>query len=113
MSEPAKASSAQSTPTSSPDVRSAGCFCAAASGSPCTPDGDHLDRYVRAAKHGTIDREALKQAVGRLAVIAPQAVVPTATQGREGVKPADGAVRSIGQKAAANDRKERELEAGA
>jgi hypothetical protein len=92
-------------------VRSADCVCEAASGEPCTPDGDHLDRYVRAAQQGSIARQTLKAAVSRLEVIAPQAVVPssTTTAGREGVQPGGRVVLGIGKMAV----RDRELEAGA
>lgn len=96
-------------------VRSADCLCEAAIGASCTPEGDHLDRYVRAAQQGRIARETLKQAVGRLAVIAPQAVVPssTTTADREGMGSADRIGRHAGKTAVADARRDRELEAGA
>ena len=92
-------------------VHSADCACHADSGSPCTPEGNHLDRYVRAAQQGKIARETLKQAVGRLAVIAPQAIVPSSTTNadREGMGSTDRIVRNIFKTAV----KDRELEAGA
>src|SRR5438128_928645 len=96
MSERDKASSATTVPQSSPPgVRSVGCVCEAASGSACRPDGDHLDRYVRAAKQGTIDRETLKQAVAGLTVVAPQTIVPSSTRtaDKDGLKSAERVVR--------------------
>jgi hypothetical protein len=104
MSDPASTSSAASV------VRSTECVCDAASGSPCTPYGDHLDGYVRAAKQGTIDRETLKQAVAGLTVIAPQAIVPSPSSAdREGKQPADKVVRGHLQLVPSA---ERDIEAG-
>lgn len=96
-------------------VRSAACVCEAASGSPCTPEGDHLDRYVRAAQQGRIARQTLKAAVSRLEVIAPQTIVPSAARNadREGMRPTDRVVHGIDRTAVTDARKDRELEAGA
>jgi hypothetical protein len=111
MSESARARSATAAPESSRwGVRSSGCLCEAAIGSYCTPEGDHLDRYVRAAQQGRIARETLKQAVGRLAVIAPQTIVPsTRSADREVKQPVNQVVRGLLQLVPTADR---DVEAG-
>jgi hypothetical protein len=61
-------------------IRSAECSCEAQPGDPCTENGDHLERYLRAAKRGAIDRQQLKDTVSTLEVIAPHVVVQPKTQ---------------------------------
>lgn len=62
-------------------VRSISCECDAGPDEPCTPQGDHLARYLRAETAGVIDRDYLTATIARLDVLARQAVVEPA--GRE------------------------------
>jgi len=42
---------------------------------PCTPDGDHLARWLRAERRGVVTRAELAAAVGGLEVIAAHAII--------------------------------------
>lgn len=53
------------------------CKCGAVSGERCTPQGDHLGRYMDAEKAGKIGRPELARAVEGLDIIAPAAIVPS------------------------------------
>jgi hypothetical protein len=96
-------------------VRSVDRVCEAAIGSPCKPNGDHLDRYIRAAQQGRIARETLKQAVARLTVISPQAIVlsDARTASGESAKPSQQIIRGRDNPAIPAAHKIHELEAGA
>jgi hypothetical protein len=59
-------------------VRSISCECDASPGESCTPQGDHLARYLRAETAGAIGRDYLKATIAGLDVLAPQAVVESA-----------------------------------
>jgi hypothetical protein len=59
-------------------ARSVGCPCQAERGVPCGPAGDHLARYLRAEKQGAIPREALKEVIAGLDVIAPHVTIQPA-----------------------------------
>lgn len=59
--------------------RSVRCPCHACPGEPCTPEGDHLARYLRAESAGAISRDYLKAVIAGLDVLAPQVVVRLAT----------------------------------
>jgi plasmid maintenance system antidote protein VapI len=56
-------------------ARSVGCLCHAEGGVPCGPTGDHLARYLRAEQQGAITREALKEVIAGLDVIAPHLTI--------------------------------------
>ena len=56
-------------------VRSVRCPCHACPGEPCTPEGDHLARYLRAESAGAISRDYLKAVIAGLDVLAPHVVV--------------------------------------
>jgi hypothetical protein len=69
-------------------ARSVGCPCRAETGVPCSPAGDHLARYLRAEQQGAITREALKEVISGLDVIATHVTIqPT----EEWAQPAIGA----------------------
>jgi plasmid maintenance system antidote protein VapI len=59
-------------------ARSVECPCQAERGVPCGPAGDHLARYLRAEQHGAITREALKEVIAGLDVIAPNVTIQPA-----------------------------------
>ena len=42
---------------------------------PCTPDGDHLARWLRAERRGMATQAGLAAAVATIEVIAPQAII--------------------------------------
>jgi hypothetical protein len=56
-------------------ARSVGCPCLVEGGAPCGPAGDHLARYLRAEQQGAISREALKEVIAGLDVIAPHVTI--------------------------------------
>jgi hypothetical protein len=56
-------------------ARTGGCDCGARPGQACTPEGDHLGRYMAAEKAGQIGRAELGRAIEGLDVIAPQVIV--------------------------------------
>ena len=59
-------------------VRSVRCSCRALTGEPCTPEGDHLARYLRAEITGVISRDDVKTVIAKLDILAPHVVVPLA-----------------------------------
>jgi hypothetical protein len=56
-------------------ARSVDCVCQAQAGVPCGPSGDHLARYLRATQSGALTKDALKDVIADLDVIAPRALV--------------------------------------
>ena len=56
-------------------ARSVDCECQAQAGVPCGPSGDHLARYLRATQSGALTKDALKDVIAGLDVIAPRALV--------------------------------------
>ncbi len=51
-------------------VRSTRCaLCGARPGTPCTPQGDHLARWLAACRRGGITRDDLKHVIVRLVVV--------------------------------------------
>jgi hypothetical protein len=57
-------------------ARSVDCECQARAGTPCGPSGDHLARYLRATRSGALTRDALKDVIAGIDVIAPRALIP-------------------------------------
>jgi hypothetical protein len=56
-------------------ARSVDCECQARAGTPCSPTGDHLARYVRAHQAGALTKDSLTQVIAELDVIAPRALI--------------------------------------
>ena len=47
----------------------------AQTGVPCSPSGDHLARYLAAERAGMFSRQALKNVIAQLDVIAPHVLI--------------------------------------
>jgi hypothetical protein len=56
-------------------AQSVDCECQARAGTLCGPSGDHLARYLHAYQFGALTREALKEVIAELDVIAPRALI--------------------------------------
>jgi len=54
-------------------------FCWAPPGTPCTPEGLHLERYVRAYRRGLISREVMSSACLHLPVASAGQLVTQVT----------------------------------
>ena len=57
-------------------VWAVGCDCAAPAGTPCSPAGDHLARYLRAERAGALTRQTLHHVIESLDVIAAHVLIP-------------------------------------
>jgi hypothetical protein len=53
-------------------------FCGAGPDTPCTPDGQHFDRYLRAWREGLISRKAVKDVCGVLGPVSAGTLVADA-----------------------------------
>jgi hypothetical protein len=56
-------------------ARSVDCECQARARTPCDPSGDHLARYLNATQSGALTKDALKDVIAGLDVIAPRALI--------------------------------------
>lgn len=55
--------------------RTTACACGAQTGVPCSPSGDHLARYLAAERAGMFSKQALKNVIAQLDVIAPHVLI--------------------------------------
>jgi hypothetical protein len=53
-------------------------FCDAAPDTPCTPDGQHFDRYLRAWREGLISRNTVSDVCAVLGTVSTGTLVPDA-----------------------------------
>lgn len=54
-------------------------FCGAGPDTPCTPEGQHLHRYLRAWQEGLVSRRAVSDVCAMLGSISAGALVPDPT----------------------------------
>lgn len=54
-------------------------FCHAGQGTACTPQGQHLDRYLRAYHEGLIGREKVRKLCAALGPLSAGTLVPDAS----------------------------------
>ncbi len=53
-------------------------FCGAGPDTPCTPEGQHYDRYLRAWREGLISRKAVAAVCAELGPVSAGTLVPGA-----------------------------------
>jgi hypothetical protein len=56
-------------------VRSVACTCTAQPGTPCSPAGDHLARYLHAEQRHAITRQTLTRVIAGLDIITPDVII--------------------------------------